>query len=147
MKKIILKSETVRHQFILRSILLLLTCLFFQTSFAYDLEGYKNTNRATDKTVQTVNKPSVQEEDDCIGLICECVNDKWSCSPAGCGLGMHGNACGGAIESNGVPLNSRSIPAISEPSLTNPTREIDPRSIPGGDQFDPKSIPGDQLKN
>jgi len=146
MKKVILKSDSVCHQFILRSILFLLACLFIQTSLAYDLEGYKNTGRATDKTVQTVNKPSVQEEDNCIGTICDCIDEVWSCIPAGCGVGVHGNGCSGSSEDSGVNLNSRTIPAIGEPSLTTPTREIDPRSLPG-DQFDPKSLPGDQFKN
>lgn len=121
--------------------LLLLMLLFSQSTLAYDLEGYKNTNPVPDMTVQTLNKPSVQDNNEGGSCVCECVNDQWVCDPGGCGLS---GACGGAIESNSVPLNSRTIPAISQPSVTTPTREIDPKSLPG-DQFDPKALPGDQF--
>ena len=127
---------------LLSSLAVLCALIFSQSVLAYDLKGYKNATKSTDKTVQSINKPSTQEE----GGYCECncVNERWVCTPPDGGCQLSG-ACGGAIESNPVPLNSRTIPAISQPSVTQPSREIDPRSIPD-DKFDPRSLPGDQFK-
>ena len=121
--------------------LVILTFVVFNTAFAYDLKAYKNAPAVTDKTVQSVNKPSVQDEDVCIGVVCDCVDNVFICVPAGCST-VDGNGCSGSSQSSNTPLNSRTIPAISQPSVTNPTRQIDPKALPG-DQFDPKALPGD----